>query len=1570
MAVFLLTVIFGIVIALQSPGVQTFLAKKALRFIEGTVNADISFEKLHVRPFNALVLKDVSVVDKDPFIPSEGMPAQQDTFFRAKYLTATFSLKGLFRGEGLHLGTVTVKDGLFVLATDPTGSNLKRIIATKKKEKKEKKGGSVFDAQRVDVRGLEFRLVNFKKPKPAKEGGINWSDLDVFDINLQGRHLKFADGVMEGIADHLSFTEKSGYTVRDMSGKAKVGNGQTKIDNLHILDSWSDINIPDFLMSYPDMSAWKDFVNRIYFDATIDPSTIDIESIAYFAPGLHKNTFKVDVRTGFKGYISDFKVSGLRFDEKHSGVSASVDGGIIGLPDSQGMLTDFDIKGLSFTTEGLSTLIKGWAPKAKVNLGNIAPGEKFTMDAKMKGPLNRLSANADISAPSGNATANLDIRNIIDKKRDIALSGKVTTRGLDVGGLLGIDQVGSASVMADLSATLSKGGPSVKVDSLSVNSLEALGYTFKGVSGSGEYGRDGIIARIESDDPNLDVALDASMGKAKDGEPTKYSVNGVIYNIDLHELGFDRKEVSRLSMTLGSDFSIDEDGGINGKAEIGNLVMEDPTGAHPIGDISLRGDDSDGQNHLSMRSSFADVTFSGNDFVGSFVKDLLSLSMDRHLSALSSSVPKKDKKGNEKEKYSPFDEDGKYTGGAYEAAVSLRNTRNLLSFIAPGLYIADSTRIKVKISENGLLTGNVNSQRLAMGTKFFRDVNLNLTNEDDAIRGDITTSQISVSPLNIFDGNISVFASHNDVGAMISFDNGTEPENKGELYLTGNLSRDESDSLCVKAEVVPSGIYFNGNPWNIVSDEISIRGSDISVGNLRLTNSEQYINIDGGISPTSSDTLRMDLRRFDISIADAFIPKSPGFKGLATGNAVLISPMKQNMGLIVDIDSESTVIDDEEVGTLHIDSSWDDEVKALKVAISNEIGETDNFDLRGNYYTSDKSIVADLELDHLNLGYFEPFLLSLFSKMDGSVSGEVDITGPMNNLEIRSRDLTIDEADLTLAFTNVPYKAKGALDLDPTGVYFRDVTLGDTHRGTGKVTGKIGWDHLKDMLLDLRVDFTGMEVLNSPEGHNPSFYGNAFANGSAIITGPFNAISLNINATTVDDGKFHLPLGGGNSAKISNLLTFKQEEVPVFIDPYDEMMKTIGEESKKSNDLRVRLRVNVHSGVEALVEIDNEGNNVLNGRGTGLIELNVRPSQSVFDLGGAYNLQSGNFHLDLMGIAKRDFEIQDGSTIHFSGDVMDSDLDINGIYRTKASIGTLISDTTSTSRRTIDCGIAITGKLSSPEVSFSIDVPDIDPTTQAKVQSALSTQDRVQKQFLALLVTGSFLPDEQTGVTNNFQMFNNTFSEMMAGQLSAILQEFNIPVDVGLEYQGTDKFDLALSTELFDNKVVVNGTIGNKYGNTTGSNDVVGDLDIEVKLERTGALRLKLFSHSADQYTRYLDNSQRNGVGITYQREFNNLRRFLSDIFTSKKKKAEREETMRASGIDLTEDRVTMEINEDGSASEAMIVSKAGKVARKEARRRRKLGLPPIDISMTDTLKTTQDAIIENPLKNGQHDSE
>jgi hypothetical protein len=242
---------------------------------------------------------------------------------------------------------------------------------------------------------------------------------------------------------------------------------------------------------------------------------------------------------------------------------------------------------------------------------------------------------------------------------------------------------------------------------------------------------------------------------------------------------------------------------------------------------------------------------------------------------------------------------------------------------------------------------------------------------------------------------------------------------------------------------------------------------------------------------------------------------------------------------------------------------------------------------------------------------------------------------------------------------------------------------------------------------------------------------------------------------------------------------------------------------------------------------------------------------------------------------------------------MNSTLDINATYKTKASLSTLLADENSVAnKRNVNCGISITGKLSNPELGFSIEIPDLNPMIKSRVESAMSTEDKVQKQFLYLILTNSFLPDEQSGIANNSSMLYSNVTEALANQLNNIFDKLDIPVDLGLKYQpnesGNDMFDVAVSTQLFNNRVVVNGNIGNQQYTTSGTqSDVVGDLDIEIKLNRSGAFRLNLFSHSADQFSNYLDNSQRNGVGLMYQTEFNSFRSFIRNIFKSRAKRQE-----------------------------------------------------------------------------------
>jgi hypothetical protein len=105
--------------------------------------------------------------------------------------------------------------------------------------------------------------------------------------------------------------------------------------------------------------------------------------------------------------------------------------------------------------------------------------------------------------------------------------------------------------------------------------------------------------------------------------------------------------------------------------------------------------------------------------------------------------------------------------------------------------------------------------------------------------------------------------------------------------------------------------------------------------------------------------------------------------------------------------------------------------------------------------------------------------------------------------------------------------------------------------------------------------------------------------------------------------------------------------------------------------------------------------------------------------------------------------------------------------------------------------------------------------------------------------------------------------------------------------------------------------VGNKQlvgGATT--NEIAGDLDIEIKLNRSGSLRMSLFSHSADQYTYYLDNSQRNGGGITYQREFNSFGQFFRELFAGRKKR----EKMALEAARRQQEKVVLKIDTTGKS--------------------------------------------------------
>ncbi len=129
-----------------------------------------------------------------------------------------------------------------------------------------------------------------------------------------------------------------------------------------------------------------------------------------------------------------------------------------------------------------------------------------------------------------------------------------------------------------------------------------------------------------------------------------------------------------------------------------------------------------------------------------------------------------------------------------------------------------------------------------------------------------------------------------------------------------------------------------------------------------------------------------------------------------------------------------------------------------------------------------------------------------------------------------------------------------------------------------------------------------------------------------------------------------------------------------------------------------------------------------------------------------------------------------------------------------------------------------------------------------------------------------------------------------------MLSQISNNVDIGLNYRpgdqvSSEEFEVALSTQLFDDRLTIDGNFGMTYDRSDQSaSNIVGDVDIGYKLTEDGRWVLKVFNHSnVNSWYNYNNYDQTSpytqGVGIAFRKEFNNIR----DLFRSKKNNSDSE---------------------------------------------------------------------------------
>lgn len=326
--------------------------------------------------------------------------------------------------------------------------------------------------------------------------------------------------------------------------------------------------------------------------------------------------------------------------------------------------------------------------------------------------------------------------------------------------------------------------------------------------------------------------------------------------------------------------------------------------------------------------------------------------------------------------------------------------------------------------------------------------------------------------------------------------------------------------------------------------------------------------------------------------------------------------------------------------------------------------------------------------------------------------------------------------------------------------------------------------------------------------------------------------------------------------------------------------------------------VNVTPEAQAQIILDKKTGDVLNVQGQGDLLLKIN-TLGKFEMFGDYVITNGNYLFTLENVINKKFEIDAGSSISWSGDPLNAEIDVVTSYRQRASIAPLLNDTTK-GRFPVDCKLKISGRLFSPNVKFAIDFPNLDATYRAKIDNVLSDEAELNRQVFSFLLFRSFVTpliyNTSGGVTAG-SAAASTGTEMLSNRVSEFLNTYfgNLTgirdLQLGLNYRpgsqnSNEAVDLALSKQFLNNKITVDGNFGVNNNQTKNSNGLIGDVNIDYKLSADGRYRLKGFNRSNDitqvttaggQYTQ--------GVGIFYREEFETFDQLFKRYLAKFKKK-------------------------------------------------------------------------------------
>lgn len=707
---------------------------------------------------------------------------------------------------------------------------------------------------------------------------------------------------------------------------------------------------------------------------------------------------------------------------------------------------------------------------------------------------------------------------------------------------------------------------------------------------------------------------------------------------------------------------------------------------------------------------------------------------------------------------------------------------------------------------------------------------------------------------------------------------------KGAISFTSRFFRDKENDVVADFFVHPTSIQIEQFDLNILPAEIVHVNNKISIDNLGFgINGKEYFDIDGIISDDSSDSLY--IRFTNAQIAD--ILAGMNIKDIYAeidGDVKIINTLTAPEVFTDNFEINNIVLYNDTLGSIAVQSAWNKQTKLIDMlAILRKKG-NEVIKVKGNIDPMNEKIDLSLDVDRFDLNWIYPFVSEYLSKIDGSVSSQLNIKGDLSNPQTNGF-FGFNNAVIGVDYTNVVYYISDTIAITPEYIGLYNLELKDAEGDVAKVNAQLKHDRFKDMKFSLNMQAKDLMVLNTQTRTDSLFFGKLYASGNIDINGDQSGIKMNMKLQNAKKSNLNIAIPQVSEAsEYTNI---------VYINVPSEKLK----DSPKPVEtpplpINMGIGITLNPSIKFSVIIDPITGDKMEVTGNGNINFQYNMENSNMSLFGDYTMVDGLVKLNLKNLYKIEFKIQEGSKLNFIGDPMNTKFNVVAYKRVKADLKTLdptFAQEFSNTRVLVDCLLGISGNMNKMDLTYNIQLVDATDDQVNLLNSLINTSEAKVRQFAYLLTVGSFYPT-QGGSGANFTegMWTNLASSALSAGLNAVLG--NVLGDnwqISADISDGDR-SVSASTSFFDDKLRVTANVGYRDSSLVGSevskgDSFIGDFDIEYLLSPSWAL--KAYSHTNNQF--YRQGSTIQGVGITYSKDASTFKGLFD---TSAKRKARRDQ--------------------------------------------------------------------------------